>query len=53
MDIVIAFIVGAVLGFIAGFLVFRKHQAKINAAEVEAKEAVDKLKDTVDEIKNK
>lgn len=39
-----AFIFGAVLGFIAGVLVFRKHREKIDAAEAKARQAADLLK---------
>ncbi len=42
--VVLAFFIGAMCGFAAGALVFRKHQNKINAAESAAKEAVDKVK---------
>lgn len=51
MEYVIGFIIGAVIGFVGGFLVFRNNQKKINALEIEGKDAVNKIKTVVDEIK--
>ena len=51
MNFIIGLVIGLVVGFVAGFLVFRKHQKKINAAEIEAEVAVGKLKDVVEDIK--
>lgn len=37
-------VVGAVAGFVAGLLVFRKHQAKLNEVEGVVKDAVKEVK---------
>jgi len=40
---IISFLVGLVIGFIAGLLVFRKHAAKAAALEVKAKSIADEF----------
>ena len=44
MGTIVGFLLGAVCGFVGGFLVFRKHQKKINDAEGTVKPAVDNIK---------
>jgi F0F1-type ATP synthase assembly protein I len=39
----IAFIIGLLIGFVAGALVFRKHAAKAAALEVKAKSIADEF----------
>jgi F0F1-type ATP synthase assembly protein I len=39
----IAFIIGLLVGFVAGVLVFRKHAAKAAALEVKAKSLADEF----------
>jgi len=45
MELIIAFLVGGVIGFVGGFLVFRNNQAKMNALEAKAKEVAGEVKD--------
>ena len=46
MSVIIGFLIGVVCGFVGGFLVFRKNQAKINAAEQVVKSTVDNIKNS-------
>jgi F0F1-type ATP synthase assembly protein I len=41
---IISFILGLVLGFVAGALVFRKHAAKASELEAKGRQALDALK---------
>lgn len=47
MSFIIGFLLGAVGGFVAGFLVFRKNQAKINAVESETIAKVNEIKEVL------
>ena len=44
MDYIITFFIGAVAGFTAGLLVYRKHSDKLRAVEQKARDAADALR---------
>ena len=47
----LAFIIGAVLGFVAGFLVYRNNVKKLQAKEAELREELEDVKNVLEKIK--
>lgn len=50
MEIVLAFIVGAIIGFVGGFLVFRNNQKKFNDIETRLEVYSERLNHAMNEI---
>lgn len=53
MSVIISFLVGVVVGFVGGFLVFRNNQKKINEAELTVNQVVETVKPIVKASKKK
>ena len=47
MDLLITFFIGAVGGFTAGILVYRKHAEKLKAFEADARKKAEAVKDAL------
>ena len=47
MDYLITLIIGALAGFIAGILVYRKHAEKLKSVEADARKKAEAVKDAL------
>lgn len=49
---ILAFVVGAVLGFIGGFLVYRNNVKKLQAKEAELRDELTDVKNALEKLKD-